>query len=297
MNSRVPSLNTLRAFEAAARLQGFTRAAEELSVTQAAVSQQVRQLEELVGQRLFRRDGRRLIPTTPALSYAAVVRDTLERLTTATAEHFPAQSSELLNVSVMFSFASRWLVGRLWRFHAGHDNWRVRVSTADDLVDFSVDGVDVGVRYGRGVWAGVHAELVAAEHLFPVCSPAYLAAANEPIDITRHALIYDFGARGEGWEQWFRFADLEDNPRYSVGFDNNALVLQAAVAGHGIALGRSMLVADDIAAGRLVQIDTRAMKSEFGYHLVCLKGRETDPIIRAFADWLHDEATASDEMA
>ena len=191
--ARLPSLNALRAFEAAGRHLSFTRAAEELHVTQAAVSHQIKSLEEQLGIRMFRRGPRGLLLTDAGQSYLPDVREAFQRLTFATDRLLEDDARGAITVSVLPSFAARWLVPRLTRFRADHPDVEVRVSADDRLADFDRDDVDEAIRYGRGDYPGLKSDRFLSEELFPVCSPDLLARLplDRPEDLGRHTLLHD----------------------------------------------------------------------------------------------------------
>src|SRR5438876_6612537 len=175
MRRRLPQLNALKAFEAAARHVSFTRAAEELCVTQGAVSHQVKALEDELGIKLFNRERQRLVITEAGREYLVVVRDALDRIALGTERLVQRQSSGLLTISTSPDFAAKWLVHRLGRFTKAHPDIELRISATMHHVDFAREEVDLAVRHGDGSWTGLHVERLCVEELFPVCSPKLLA--------------------------------------------------------------------------------------------------------------------------
>jgi len=293
MPRRLPPLNALRAFEAAARLLSFTRAADELAVTQAAVSHQIKALEEWIGVPLFRRVNRGLLLTDAGQALLSVLRDALDRIAAATERLRAGPRTGQLVVSALPSFAAKWLVPRLPRFQAAHPNIELHLHAAVALVDFTRDPVDLALRFGAGRWAGVEAIRLLDEEVTPVCSPALLAGGHplrEPADLRHYTLLHDDFELD--WQTWLDAAgvsgvDASRGPRFT-GSDH---LVQAALAGHGIALGRGALVADDLAAGRLVRPFALSLPSEWAYYIVYPAGAGNRPKIAAFRDWILGEAT------
>jgi LysR family glycine cleavage system transcriptional activator len=203
MARRLPPLNGLKAFEAAARSESFTRAAEELNVTQGAISHQVKALEDTLGVKLFHRERQRLILTEAGRDYLAVVRDALDRIAFGTEQLLQRQESGVLTVSTSPDFAAKWLVNRLSRFAEKHPNVDLRVSATTHYVDFAREDVDVAIRHGDGNWPGLHMERLYSERLFPVCSPKLVAGRNR---ITKAADLLKFPLlRLEDAENWTLF--------------------------------------------------------------------------------------------
>lgn len=288
MPPRLPPMNTLRAFEAAARHLSFTQAAEELHVTQAAVSHQIRTLEEALGVRLFRRLNRAIRLTEEGQEFVSEVRKALSHLTTAVEKLAAPDAGGPLTVSVLPSFASKWLVPRLGRFRERHPQINVRVSPSIHLTDFQRDDVDVCIRYGKGRYEGLHSVRMMTEDIFPVCSPALLSGPNalrSPEDLRHHTLLHDDAH--VDWAMWLLVAGVQDiNPTQGPFFTDSGMVIQAAVEGQGVALARGALAADDIAAGRLVKPFDIVIPTEYAYYVVCPKATAHHPKIAAFRDWL-----------
>jgi LysR family glycine cleavage system transcriptional activator len=295
---RTVPLNALRSFDAAARHLSFATAAAELGVTAAAVSVQVRRLEEWVGVPLFVRGhrsielsatGRRLAPRLTSLFTE------MERLLSEVAD-FDTTS---LQISAMPTFASKWVAPRLAGFTVRHPNIRVRIVGADRRADFERDGVDIGLRYGDGDYPDLHCEQIAPATAFPVCSPTLAANCGaDPGAIDQALLLHDESslvAPGlPTWAAWFAQAGV---PRPTDGsgplFGNSHMALSAAVAGQGFALGLAPLVDDDLAAGRLVKPFALEISSTFGFWFVCRKDRVLEPKIAAFRAWILDQAASS----
>ena len=299
---RLPPLNALRAFEAAARHLSFTKAAGELNVTQAAISHQIRALEDWLGMPLFKRQNRALLLTDAGQAYLPAMREAFDIMQQATARLHQRDRSGALNVSTFTSFAAKWLMPRLGRFTSAHPEIEIRLGINDTLLDFSSDDVDVGVRYGRGDWRGEHKELLMTEEVFVVCSPKLLEGEHplrEPSDLRHHTLLHD--DLPEDWGTWLDAAGADDavkvRARGDLVFNHSEMVLQAAVEGLGVALGRSALVGDDLLAGRLVKPFDLQLPTQSAYYVVYNENAGDRPKIKAFSDWLHEEANRSRRAA
>ena len=294
MSRRLPSLNGLKAFEAAARHLSFTRAAGELNVTQAAVSHQVKALEESLDVALFRRLNRALLLTDEGQALLPPVSEALDRMALAVDGLARREETGSLTVSTLDSFAAGWLVRRLRRFRELYPDIDVRITTANHLVDFTRGDVDIAVRYGRGQWPGLDSVRLMTEEVFPVCSPELLGDGpplDKPQDLRHHTLLHE--EMREDWRMWMLAAGVDDvNPTRGPWFTQANLVMQAAMAGEGVALGRSVLVADELAAGRLVKPFDVSLPAEYAYYVVSPEAAAGRPKVRAFRDWLLAEAAA-----
>jgi LysR family glycine cleavage system transcriptional activator len=291
MARRLPPLNALRAFEAAARHLSFTRAAAELHVTQAAVSHQVKGLEEHLGRKLFRRLNRALLLTDDGQAYLPPVSRAFALLNEATHDLLTRQAPGPLTVSALPSFAARWLVPRLGRFRQIRPDIDLRIDPSAELSDFAGGDVDVSIRYGRGKYAGLRSDWLMTEDIFPVCSPALLDGPHpirEPGDLEHQVLLHDDG-HGD-WRTWLLAAGVDrvDASRGPI-FTDSSMLIQAAMAGQGVALARGVLAADELAAGRLVRPFTLSLPTEYAYYLVCPDSTAEQPKIAAFRDWLLGE--------
>jgi LysR family glycine cleavage system transcriptional activator len=297
----LPPLNALRAFEAAARHLSFTRAAAELFVTQAAVSHQIKALEGHVGVKLFRRLPRRLLLTDEGQAYAHALTDVFARLARATARlrEPDAARKRLLTVSVLPSFAARWLVPRLGRFRTLHPEIDVRVSPQAAAADFARDDVDVGIRYGGGKYPGLRSDRLLDDELFPVCSPALRRgrhALRTPRDLRHHVLLHD--ETNDDWRTWLVAAGVgvEDGVDATRGpiFTDASMLLEAALGGQGVALARRVLAEDELARRRLVRAfgeqATLTLPSDRAYFVVAPRATAEQPRIKAFREWLLKEA-------
>ncbi len=292
MPRRLPSLDALRVFEAAARYLSFTQAADELHVTQAAVSQRIRSLEESLGVPLFKRLNRALLLSDDGQALYQPVRDALDQMADAVERLTESEQTGVLTVTTLHSFASTWLVPRLKRFRERHPEIDVRITTSDGLVDLNREDVDVAVRYGRGDWPGLLVVRLMTEEVFPVCSPDLLGkgpSLEKPSDLARHTLLHD--DMQADWGTWLMAAGAPevDHARGPWFFHSN-LVIQAAVAGEGVALGRSVLVADELASGRLVKPFDVSLPVEFAYYVVSPRATKDRPKVKAFRQWLLEEA-------
>lgn len=295
MPQQLPPLTTLRSFEASARLLSFSKAAEELHVTHGAVSRAVRHLEDHLGVKLFKRSVRAVNLTPTGAAYAASVRDVLGRLAAATAVIMDQQSMGVLNISTLDSFAAKWLIPRLFRFRQAHGDIDVRLATSEKLADFVNDGIDIAIRYGSGRYAGVKAELLMREDVFPVCSPL-LVKGTRPLktaaDLKHHTLIHDdFNI---DWAMWLKSAGVEGvDPHRGPRFESSFHAVQATIQGEGVVLGRSALVADDLKAGRLVRPFSMSLPADLAYYVAYPAQTSQRPKVRAFRDWLFEEVGRS----
>ena len=292
MARRLPPLNALRAFEAAARHLSFTRAAEELHVTQAAISHQVKALEEHLGRKLFRRLNRALLLSDDGQAYLPSVSRAFTLLNEATNDLLTKHAPGPLTVSVLPSFAARWLVPRLGRFRQIRPDIDLRIDPSAELADFAGGDVDVGIRYGRGEYPGMRADWLMTEDIFPVCSAALLKGPHplrDPRDLEHQVLLHDDG-HGD-WRTWLLAAGVDRvDPARGPIFTDSSMLIEAAMAGQGVALARGVLAADELAAGRLVQPFSLSLPTEYAYYLVCPRDTAEQPKIAAFRDWLLGEA-------
>jgi LysR family transcriptional regulator, glycine cleavage system transcriptional activator len=296
MPRRLPPLNALKAFEAAARHESFTRAAEELCVTQGAVSHQVKALEAELGLKLFNRERQRLVITEAGRAYLVVVRDAFDRIGDGTERLLQRQRGGALTVSTSPNFAAKWLVHRLGRFAEAHPEIDLRVSASMHHVDFAREDIDLAVRHGDGTAPGLQVTRLCTEQLFPVCSPKLLndrKALRTPSDLGRFTLLHVSDRQGwqQGWQQWLDFAGVAGvDPSRGLVLNQASMAIDAAVDGQGIALARTALAAWDLIGGRLVRPFDIAMPVSYGYWIVCSKAVAKLPKIVAFSDWLLAEA-------
>ncbi|WP_375312430.1 transcriptional regulator GcvA [Bradyrhizobium sp. A5] len=291
MTARLPSLNGLRAFEAAARHLSFTLAASELNVTQTAISHQIRRLEEELGIRLFIRQNRALALTPEARDYLPGVRAAFNDLRLATDRLLRKDDDKVLTVSTLASLAAKWLLPRLTDFQEQHPGIDVRITTSTSLVDFQRDNVDAAIRYGRGQWPGLRADWLMADELFPVCSPSLLRGdkpLRKPEDLRGYPLLHTSNANSDDWRLWLTAAGLPVDIARQPGitFDMIFMTIQAAIDGIGVAMGRTSYVQDDIAKGRLVVPFKIALPADAGFYLVAPEGRREAPKLTAFRTWM-----------
>jgi len=262
-----------------------------LHVTHGAVSRAVRNLEDQLGVQLMIRATRSARLTPIGASYAAEIRDVLERLAAATSAA-TGQSSGILSVSTIDSFAARWLMPRLFRFRQAHGDIDVRVAVSERLADFISDGIDIAIRCGGGQYPGLSAELLMEEDHFPVCSPRLLGGKyplRTPADLACHTLLHDVFT--VDWAIWLHSAGIYNvDPHRGPTFLSSDHAIQAAIRGEGVVLGRSALVADDLAAGRLVRPFELSLPAGFAYYVVCPPRALKRPNVKAFRDWLMAEA-------
>lgn len=296
-------LNALRAFEASARHQSFSAAAAELNVTPAAVGQLVRTLEDWLGTPLFHRStsGRvRLVPTEVAERALPEIRAGFDRLTLGLEKLKEGSVSGVLTVTVSPAFAAKWLLPRIDSFHSAWPDTDVRLDTNLRAVDFVSQRIDIGVRYGAGEWAGLVAEKLMEEEVYPVCSPSLLNETLRlqlPESLTKHTLIHDLSMDSHTgfptWDSWLKKAGLAGVPTIrGMKINNSAAVLQAAIDGQGIALARSVMARDDLAAGRLVRLFPEIQfESALAYYVVYRRECANLPRVKAFRDWLFEVST------
>jgi LysR family transcriptional regulator, glycine cleavage system transcriptional activator len=297
--SRPVNLAALRGFEAAARHLSFTRAAAELNVTPAAVSHAIRELELDLKIRLFERSSRVVRLTAAGETLSRAVAEGLGTIGRAVQRLRAADGRPKLMVTTSPSLAAKWLVPRLDGFLAQHPNVDVRIDVSQRLADFGEDGVDIGIRFGTGEYPGLVVERLFEESVFPVCSPNLLKSRHplrEPRDLKHHTLIHiDWDAQWATWPNWAMWLRAAGAPEVDatrgLHLSQTSLALQAALDGHGVALGDSTLVADDLAARRLVRPFSMALKgpAQFAYHLVHAPQRSEEPLIKAFRKWILQE--------
>ena len=291
MPVRLPSLNGLRAFEAVARHMSFTKAAEELNVTQTAVSHQIRRLEAELGVALFLRLNGGLALSEDGQAYLPGVRAAFQALRYSTEQLLESRDKNVLTISTLVSFASKWLLPRLPSFQQAFPAIDVRISASTERVDFRKDAIDAAIRYGRGDWKGLRADFLMSDEVFPVCSPALLSgtkALNTPADLINHTMLQVSGMTAGDWNLWLRAAGqpprLAEAPRLT--FDLAMMAVQAAVDGQGVCIGRSTYVDDDLRAGRLVAPFDLRLQDDLGFYLVTPVETADSKKIVALRTWL-----------
>jgi LysR family glycine cleavage system transcriptional activator len=290
----LPPLNALRSFEAAARHQSFTRAAEELCVTQGAVSHQVKALEAELGLKLFNRERQGLAITEAGRNYLAVVRDAVDGIALGTDRLLQRLHSGAITVSASPDFAAKWLVIRLGRFAEAYPETELKVSATMHHVDFAREDVDLAIRHGVGDWAGLDAVNLCFEELFPVCSPVLLRSRrgiHNPEDVLQFPLLHLDDRRD--WSKWLEAAGASGEGLLHGPILNHAsMLIDAAIDGQGIALARTALAAADLINGRLVRPLPTTLPLKNTYWIVSPKATSALPKIIAFRDWLLAEAAA-----
>ncbi|MBU2226049.1 MAG: transcriptional regulator GcvA [Gammaproteobacteria bacterium] len=293
-------LKALRAFEASARHQSFSAAADELNVTSAAVGQLVRSLEDWLGKPLFIRattGQNRLFLTEVAELALPDIRAGFDRLTLGLAKLKEGANTDVLTITVSPAFAAKWLLPRIDRFQMAWPDIDVRLDTSLKPVNFAVQRVDVGVRYGAGSWPGLKSEKLMEEEVFPVCSPAMLKKWPFDLldDLLQVTLIHDLSMDSHSgfptWQTWLNNAGIKEQTQTrGMQINNSAAVLQAAIDGHGVALARGVMAHDDLKSGRLLRLyPTINVLSNLAYYLVYRPECSVLPRVQAFRTWLHHE--------
>ncbi len=284
---RKPPLRALEVFEAAARHGNFTHAGRELGVTQSAVSRQIADLEAMAGVVLFTRRGARLTATPSGLRFAQRLTRALTDVHAAFAEL--SASEGVVTLSMLPSVAAKWFAPRLGRFVAAHGDIDLRITASRHLVDFAAEGVDAAIRYGVGPWPGLTARRLAGETVQPVCTPSYLAREKirEPADLFRATLLH--GDIAETWTAWFAAAGCDSPAPLGPRLGDDTAILQAALDSQGVALGRSLLVAEDLAAGRLVAPFDSRLRASYAYWFVYPATVSPGAALRRVESWLAEQ--------
>jgi LysR family glycine cleavage system transcriptional activator len=295
----------LRAFEAAVRLRSFSAAAAELGVSQSAISQHVRALEEWTGETLIVRGPRRSQPTPHGQMLASAIAEGLGRISEVCLHLRDRRRDDpTITISCLPGFAFVWLFPRLIRFDIAHPEYPVSVMTDTRLANFAADGVDLAIRYGLGGYPGLHVERLMQERVFPVCAPSLLEA-GPPLrgiaDLARHTLLEDqiaeIGGSPPTWAFWAQETGQHlPKPQRSRRFGQSNLVTQAAIQGLGVALGREPLVIDALHAGALVRPLPQVAVSQFGYWLVCPPRHAASEKVARFRDWILAEVAAQPDI-
>jgi LysR family transcriptional regulator, glycine cleavage system transcriptional activator len=297
MSKRLPPLNSLRVFESAARHLSFTRAADELFVTQAAVSHQIKVLEEFLGLQLFRRRNRSLLLTEEGQSYFLELKDIFSSLQEATHRVLERSDKGALTISLPPSFAIQWLVPRLTDFNQQQPDIDVRIKAVDKDEGSLIEDVDVAIYYGKGNWSGLHADKLYQEFLIPLCSPLLLNSKPLVIldDLAQHTLLHDSSRRE--WKQFVRENSLNNvNVNHGPIFSHSAMVLQAAVHGQGVALGNNVLAQPEIEAGRLVAPFDKVLMTDNAFYVVCHEKQADVGRIATFRNWMLKRARREQEV-
>ena len=301
MNGQLPPLGALRVFEAAARLMSFGKAADELSVTPAAISHQIHALEQLLGVKLFHRRNRSVALTASARILLPGLGEAFGQIRASVGRLRARNNSGTLTVTASPSFAAKWLVLRLHRFQERYPDVDVRISASNELVDLTKGDFDIAVRYGTGRYPGLSVELLARNEVFPACSPRLLEHGpplRSPEDLRHHTLIHDDMVDRDPlmptWAMWLKAAGVADAAgARALTFSGPQLALEAAIAGQGIVLAYSTIAGADIAEGRLVRLFSLSLPDVFSYYIVATPAALERAKVKAFRDWLRDEAAAS----
>jgi LysR family transcriptional regulator, glycine cleavage system transcriptional activator len=298
-----PGLRSLRAFDAAARHLSFTRAAADIGVTPAAISHQIKELEDQIGASLFARTSRTMRLTREGEILQSAAIESLEALTRALQKIRKMKNAKQLKISASPSIGAKWLVPRLDRFLATVQGADVRLDVSASVLDFDRDDLDVAIRFGEGKYPGLRADLLFQDHVFPVCSPRLITKGkplNTPRDLLHHQLIHlDWEAQGlpwPNWRMWMQAAGIRDfDDTRGLHFGQTSLAVQAAIDGQGVALGDSNLVADDLAQGRLVKPFELSLRAppQFAYYVISPIETAEAPMVKAFREWSLKEANAA----
>ena len=288
MDPRIPPMQALRAFEAVARTGSLTKAAEGLHLTHGAISHQLKGLEEDLGVRLTERAGRGIRLTDEGARFAKRVRVALSEIAEAVREVTEQNNPRQFRVSVMPSFAARWLLPRIGRFLAAHRDIDLDVRATSLLVDFRRDDAEAAIRYGGGNYTGVMSEHLMDDVYFPVCSRKLAGGVpKRPSDLSRYLLLR---SDSEVWQLWFRAAGLNwPEPTRGPIFNDDSHLMQAAIEGQGIALARSSLIGNDLVNGVLVRPFDIEVPSPWRYYLVYPPSLAQSPKLAVFRQWLRDE--------
>ena len=296
MVRRLPPLRALRAFESAARLMSFARAADELHVTPAAISQQIKLLEDHLGLALFRRSGGVTL-TEPAATALPLLSDAFDRLERAVEKLRVDHEHGPLVVSAPPSFAARWLIPRLERFQTLHPDMDLRLAASVKLVNFDTEDVDIAIRYGNGQYGNLHVERLRTETVVAVAHPRLAQSLHQPADLLRATLLHNEGMKWDptypDWPSWMKNMGINTDGALKLkSFDDANLLIQAAMAGLGAALVWKTLVSEELEDGRLVALFPAQPLSN-AYHLVCPPNRLHSPKVAAFRDWMVTEMSAA----
>ena len=282
----LPPLETFRFFEAAARHLNFTHAAAEMNVTHGAVSQRIKRLEEHLGMSLFRRSGRRMLLTAEGRLLLERVRNAMGEIAEGVEAIRSGKGDRILTISVVPGFATYWLLPRLASFIETHPDIEVNVRATFSLADFTRDGVDMAVRFGPGKWPGVKSIKLYDEELIPVCSPAFRGGRlpRTPAELLKTPLLHD---ERQPWSTWFKAVGLDyRGAGRGQRYEEQTLLLAAAIGGLGVALARASFVNADLESGRLVQLFPQRVRARSSCYIVYPRGSEALEKIQAFQEWL-----------
>jgi LysR family glycine cleavage system transcriptional activator len=286
----LPPLETLRVFEVACRHGSYSEAARELHVTHSAVSQRIRQLEDELGLTLFERQGNRMVLTSSGLRLQAGVKSAFSELSAALGSLQTRRIDTEVTVSLLPVMAARWLVPRLSRFRARFPRINLHIKTGRSLANFKSDGVDIAIRFGTGDWKGLRATKLLDEEVFPVCSPSF-NDGRLPKDSAAMLSLPLLIDRNLSWHAWFKSAGVKlDREIVGTSFTDTNALMEAAVTGQGIALGRLSFTRSDILAGKLVRLSEHGLRVSYCHYAVYPIASESNPALVAFRDWLIEEA-------
>jgi LysR family glycine cleavage system transcriptional activator len=291
--NHLPPLSALRAFESVGRHLSISGAARELHLTHGAVSHQIKNLEAQLDVQLIARQGRGIVLTSAGAAFADKLRAALAQLASVVAEVSANQAKAPLRISALPSLAARWLLPRLPRFQALHPGVEVHLQTTSELIELGRDGFELALRYGAGAWRGATAEKLMEEEIIPVCSPAYCAGQppHTPAGMLAGALLRDTHVQ---WARWFAAMGLDvAEPANTFVYTDSGLLVQAAVAGQGVALVREVLARDDLAAGRLIRLPGAALPAGQAYYAVHAADVPLSANGRAFLAWIRAETAAA----
>lgn len=301
MHYRLPPLPAVRAFEAAARLGGFQAAGEELHVSAGAIAHQVKQLEAWLGIPLFQRLARGVVLTSAGRQYAQALRPLLNSLAEVSEAARRQGDERVVTVTSVPSLVSRWLLPRLGRLRERHPEIDLRLLASLHPVDFLNEGVDVAIRLGTGPYPGLKADVLLEEWFSAVCSPAFKAAApdlKEPADLLRHPLLHDeLEPRIPDeilWPRWLQHFGVRYAGSNRPSFSHTYLTLEAAATGQGVAIAAEPFIEEDLRSGRLVRILPHRMRGPYRFHLLRPPEAEARPAVKAFCDWVMEEARGSE---
>ncbi|MEM7194165.1 MAG: transcriptional regulator GcvA [Pseudomonadota bacterium] len=295
MSFRFPPLGALRTFRSAAHWLSFTQAAEELHVTQAAVSHQIKSLEGFLGKPLFVRGNRSLALSEYGESYLPYIDQMFAVLQEGTEQLMKDPGQETLTVTALPSFSTRWLVPRLGLFLKAHPEVDFRLAPSRGLTNFATEKIDLAIRYGSGRYPGLTSIHLLDENILPVCSPRLVkgkGGLKKTSDLRRYTLLHDEG-HGD-WRKWLLAADVHDvDASKGPVYTDSAMAVQSAIEGDGVALGRSQLVSDDIARGLLVTPFDIVQPSRFAYYIVYPEDAIPKPGMKAFISWIQEQVRLS----
>ena len=298
--NNIPPLRALKAFEASARLLSFTKAANELFVTQAAISHQIKSLEDKTGVKLFKRFNRSLQLTTEGQVYLLSIMESLEQLEKASRQLVNRNAKGMLNISLLPSFATKWMAKRIWKFQDKFPDIEVSISAFEWLADFNKEDIDVAIRYGRGNWPNVYCELLFEERVYPICNRKVnksLGNNPDPSILFDFKLLHDDFST-EDWDMWFKKAEIElKEPIKGTRFSHTVMMLETVENSNSFALGRTPLVIDDLKRKLLYAPFNISIGSDYAYYFVCPKGLENSPKIKDFKKWVINEAKKTNEAA